>query len=188
MNLTLEGRCWKLGDDVSSDELISARHVYEYDPRQLRKYLLAELRPAFAAEATAGDILLVGKRFGHGSQHTHPFLAMREMGLGLVARTLARPPFRLAIYTGVPVLEIGEAGAAIIQDGDRLRVDFATGQLDNRGTGTRLQLEPLPGFLLDIVRAGGGLPYLRDSVGPGDTAKRSTTQPPHRAATAATSR
>jgi 3-isopropylmalate/(R)-2-methylmalate dehydratase small subunit len=164
MNLILEGRCWKLGDDVSSDELISARHVYEYDPRQLRKHLLAERRPAFAAEAAAGDILLVGRRFAHGSQHTHPFLAMKEMGVGLVARTLARPPFRLAIYTGVPVLEIGEAGAATLADGDRLRVDFSSGLIENLSAGTRQQLAPLPGFLLDIVRAGGGLPFLRDSV------------------------
>jgi len=184
MNLVLEGRCWKLGDDVSSDELISARHVYEYDPRQLRKHLLAERRPALAAEAAAGDILLVGKRFAHGSQHTHPFLAMKEMGLGLVARTLARPPFRLAIYTGVPVLEISESAAAALADGDRLRVDFVSGTVENLSAGTRLQLDPLPGFLLDIVRAGGGLAYLRDGIGSAGTSQR----PDNDAAAAASAR
>jgi 3-isopropylmalate/(R)-2-methylmalate dehydratase small subunit len=48
LSTVLQGRCWKLGDDVSSDALISARHVFEYDPRQLRKHLLAEDRPEFA--------------------------------------------------------------------------------------------------------------------------------------------
>lgn len=162
MSMILEGRCWKLGDDVSSDELISARHVYEYDPRQLRKHLLAEPRPEFAREARAGDLLVAGKRFAHGSQHTHPFLAMKEMGVGLLARTLARPPFRLAIYTGVPVLEIGEAAAEALSDGDRLRVDFASGLIDNVSRGTQHRAEPIAPFLLDIIAAGGGLGFLRN--------------------------
>src|SRR5690606_12497536 len=103
-----QGRCWKLGNDISSDELISARHVFEYNPEQLRKHLLEELRPELAAEAKPGDIILTGKRFAHGSQHTHPFLAMKTMGLGLISCQLLRPPFRLSIYSGVPVLEIND--------------------------------------------------------------------------------
>lgn len=159
-SLVLEGRCWKLGDDVSSDALISARHVFEYDPRLLRRHLLAEERPAFAAEAQPGDVLVAGRRFAHGSQHSHPFLALKEMGVGLVARTLARPPFRLAVYMGVPLLEIGEAAWQALNDGDRLRTDFRRGLIENLSTGTQHEVAPLPAFLLDIVAAGGGLPYL----------------------------
>ncbi|MEO8279795.1 MAG: 3-isopropylmalate dehydratase [Ideonella sp.] len=162
MTMIFEGRCWKLGDDVSSDELISARHVYEYDPRQLRKHLLAELRPEFSRDACAGDLIVAGRRFAHGSQHTHPFLAMKEMGLGLLSCTLARPPFRLAIYTGVPVLEIGQEAAAGLGDGDRLRVDFASGVIDNLSSQAQYQAEPIADFLLEIVAAGGGLGFLRN--------------------------
>ena len=159
--LVLAGRCWRLGDDVSSDALISARHVFEYDPRMLRKHLLAEVRPEFAAEAQPGDVLVVGKRFAHGSQHSHPFLALKEMGVGLVARTLSRPAFRLAIYMGVPLLEVGKDVPEQLGDGDRLRVDFSAGAIANESRGVDLQVEPLPAFLLEIVAAGGGLAHLK---------------------------
>src|SRR5690606_17451977 len=131
MNLVYEGRCWRLGADVSSDELISANHVFEYDPRALRKHLLADLRPELAKEAKTGDLIVAGKRFAHGSQHTHPFLAMKAIGLGLLAHRLLRPPFRLAIYCGVPLLEIGDDSLAMLGDGDHLRVNFETGQISN---------------------------------------------------------
>jgi len=160
MNLVYEGRCWKLGDDVSSDELISARHVFEYDPGRLRKHLLEELRPAFAREAQAGDIIVAGKRFASGSQHTHPFLAMKAIGLGLVAHRLLRAPFRLAIYCGVPVLEAGTDALAMFDDADRIQVDFETGRIKNLTHERQIDVAPLPDFLLEIVRAGGGLGYL----------------------------
>jgi len=159
--LCLAGRCWRLGDDVASDALISARHVFEYDPRLLRKHILAEVRPEFAAEAKPGDILVVGKRFAHGSQHSHPFIALKEMGVGLIARTLSRPAFRLAIYMGVPLLEVGADVLDQLGDGDRLRVDFATGTIADETSGARLQVDPLPAFLIEIVAAGGGLGHLK---------------------------
>ena len=51
MSRLSSGRAWKFSDDISSDELISARHVFEYDPRLLSKHLLSDLRPAFAQQA-----------------------------------------------------------------------------------------------------------------------------------------
>ena len=159
--LVFSGRCWRLGDDVASDSLISARHVFEYDPRLLRKHILAEVRPEFAVEAKPGDILVVGKRFAHGSQHSHPFIALKEMGVGLIARTLSRPAFRLSIYMGVPLLEVGADVVERLGDGDRLRVDFATGTITDETSCVRLQTDPLPAFLLEIVAAGGGLGHLK---------------------------
>ncbi|HYG41777.1 MAG TPA: 3-isopropylmalate dehydratase [Bordetella sp.] len=163
MNLIYQGRCWKLDDDVSSDELISARHVFEYDPEQLRKHLLAETRPELATQAKPGDLIVAGKRFAHGSQHTHPFLAMKAMGLGLLAHRLFRPPFRLAIYSGVPLLELGEEALDMFGDGEQMHVDFNTGLITNITRGQQLEATPLPDFLLQIVQAGGGLGYLRDT-------------------------
>lgn len=161
MSLIYQGRCWKLDDDVSSDELISARHVFDYDPDVLRRHLLAEVRPELAAEARPGDILFAGRRFAHGSQHTHPFIAMKAMGLGLVARTLLRPPFRLAIYSGVPLLEVGAETLDLFEDGDHVTVDFRAGTLCNTTRGEQLRAAPPPDFLLKIIEAGGGLGYLR---------------------------
>lgn len=161
MNLVYEGRCWKLGDDVSSDELISAQHVFEYDPQKLREHLLEERLPDFAKQARAGDIVLAGKRFAHGSQHTHPFLAMKAIGLGLLIQAPPRPSFRLAIYCGIPLLDIGRDVIEFLHDADSVRVDFQKGEITNLTDGTKLSVAPLPGFLLDIVQAGGGMGFLQ---------------------------
>jgi 3-isopropylmalate/(R)-2-methylmalate dehydratase small subunit len=162
--LVLRGRVWKLADDVSSDELINARHVFEYDPRLLRKHLLHEVRPEFAAQAQPGDFVVAGRRFAHGSQHSHPFLAMKEMGLGLLAVRLTRAPFRLAVYMGVPVLEIDPGTYAALADGEQLEVDYAQGRIVQPGAGREHRAAPLPDFLLDIVRAGGGIGWMRDQA------------------------
>jgi 3-isopropylmalate/(R)-2-methylmalate dehydratase small subunit len=162
--LVRKGRVWKLGDDVASDLLISANHVFEYDPRMLRKHLLHEVRPELAGEARDGDVIVAGRRFAHGSQHSHPFIAMKDMGLGLLAVKPTRAPFRLAVYMGVPLLEISEDMYAQLKDGDIVEIDYARGRITLDASGREFNTDPLPAFLLDIVRAGGGLGYMREQA------------------------
>jgi|GEM_PF-704814 len=163
-HLTATGRVWKLPDDVSSDALISANHVFDYDPRVLRKHLLHEVRPELAGEARAGDILVAGRRFAHGSQHSHPFIAMKEIGLGLLAVRLTRAPYRISVYMGVPFLEIAAAEYDAIEDGETLDVDYRAGIVRQIARGIETRVQPLAPFVLDIISAGGGLPFIRDKV------------------------
>lgn len=155
------GRCWKLPDDVSSDQLIAAQHVFEFSPDVLRKHLLHELRPEIAGEAQPGDVLLAGENFALGSVHSHPFLAMKAMGMGLVCRSISRGPYRLSVFMGVPLLTADGDTYEAIADGDRLEVDFTAGTVVDRTTGRQHVLEPLPPFLIEIVAAGGGLEHAR---------------------------
>ena len=164
------GRCWRFGDDLASDQLIPPQHVFEYDPKLLRRYLLAETRPELTQQAQPGDLLVAGRNFATGSIHSHPFLAMREMGIGLICASISRGPFRLAVFMGIPLLVIGAQAVAGLNDGDRLEVDFAAGRIANRTTGLDQQVEPLSPFLLDIISQGGGLSYARAMVETGNIA------------------
>jgi len=161
---TSSGRAWKFSGDISSDQLISARHVFEFDPRMLRHHLLAEVRPEFAQQAQPGDVIVAGRNFAHGSNHSHPFLAMKALGVGLLVRSLSRGPFRLAIFMGVPVLMAGSDVLDAIDDGDRLDIDFARGAIFNATSGKQMQVEPLAPFLQDIVNAGGGLEFVKSQL------------------------
>lgn len=161
MNTRLEGRCWRFGDEISSDQLINARHVFEYDPAVLRRHLLEELRPEFSDEAQPGDLLVAGRRFAHGSVHSHPFIAMHAMNLGLLCGSVGRGPFRLSIAMGVPLLVVGPEVLDSVSDGDRLAVEFRRGTVDNLTTGARFEVEPLSPFLMEIIEAGGSLEYAR---------------------------
>ncbi|MDR5815616.1 3-isopropylmalate dehydratase [Caballeronia sp. LZ033] len=164
--LTTTGRVWKLPDDVSSDALISANHVFNYDPRVLRKHLLHEVRPEIAEDARPGDMLMAGKRFAHGSQHSHPFLAMKEIGLGLLAMRLTRAPYRISVYMGVPFLEISAAEYDAIADGETLEIDYRNGVIRQTASGVVHRVPTLPPFVMDIVSAGGGLAYLQAQASP----------------------
>jgi 3-isopropylmalate/(R)-2-methylmalate dehydratase small subunit len=161
---TTSGRAWKFSSDISSDQLISARHVFEFDPRMLRHHLLTEVRPEFAQQAQPGDVIVAGRNFAHGSNHSHPFLAMKALGVGLLVRSLSRGPFRLAIFMGVPVLMAGSEVLDAIDDGDQLDIDFARGAIFNATSGEQMQVEPLAPFLQDIVNAGGGLEFVKSQL------------------------
>jgi 3-isopropylmalate/(R)-2-methylmalate dehydratase small subunit len=158
------GRCWKLPDDVSSDQLIHGQHVFDFDPQILRKHLLAELRPEIAREAQSGDVLLAGENFASGSNHSHPFLAMKAMGMGLICKSVSRGPYRLAVFMGIPLLTCNDEPYREIQDGHRITVDFVSGDLEDRDSGKRYRLEPLPAHLIEIVSAGGGLEHAQQTL------------------------
>ena len=93
------GRAWKFDRDVSSDELISARHVFEFDELLLRKHLLEEVRPEITRDAQSGDLLVCAGAFAHGSNHSHPFIAMKALGLGLLTRSLMSVDFGAGMIT-----------------------------------------------------------------------------------------
>jgi 3-isopropylmalate/(R)-2-methylmalate dehydratase small subunit len=164
MSMLRGGRCWKLPDQVSSDQLIGSHLAFEFDPQILRKHLLAELRPELAAEAQSGDCLVAGKNFAHGSVHSHPFLAMQAMGLSLITRSMPRGGFRLAVFMGIPMLTADEALYDGVNDGDRLEIDFAAGRVSNVTNGLAFCVQPLAPFLYDIVASGGGLNYVKRLV------------------------
>lgn len=164
MTDSCRGRCWRFGDDLASDQMIPPQHVFEYDPKVLRNYLLAEVRPELSREAQPGDLLVTGRNFANGSHHSHPFLAMRELGVGLICQSISRGPFRLAVFMGIPLLVAGPEVIAALGDGDRLAVDFAAGHIRNETTARDFQVEPLSSFLLDIISLGGGLAYARTLV------------------------
>ena len=52
-----------------------------------------------------------------------------------------------------------------ISAGDRLRVDTATGAIENLTTGDTFRAHPLPGFVQEIAQAGGLLHYIRENGG-----------------------
>ncbi len=158
---TLLGRSWKFDKDLSSDQLISANHVFEFDARMLRHHLLAEVKPELAKEAKPGDIIVSGGEFAHGSIHSHPFIAMKALGLGLLTCTLSRAPFRLAIFFGIPFLIVDKVILEAIHDQHTLSVDFTKGIIVNETTHSTFQAETLSPFLQNIVDAGGGLEYAR---------------------------
>ena len=160
-----ESRAWRYGDNVDTDVIIPARYLTTNDVAELAPHALEDLDPKFATNVRPGDVLVAGQNFGCGSSREHAATCLKAAGLSaVVASSFARIFFRNAINTGLVIVTSPEAVVAT-EDGDEVRVDVEGCVVENVTKGTSFAVEPLPEFVMDIVRAGGLVPWVRARVG-----------------------
>lgn len=156
---------WVYGDNVDTDVIIPARYLTTSDPEELKLHALEDLDPGFSSKVQPGDVIFAGANFGCGSSREHAAIAIRGAGVGaVVAHSFARIFFRNAINTGLAIFECPEAVAATAP-GDEVEVDIERSLVRNVTKSLEFSAEPLPGFVLDIARAGGLVPWIRQRVG-----------------------
>ena len=165
--MTLRGQAWKFGDNVDTDVIIPARYLSMSEAEELAEHCMEDLDPGFAGAVQPGDVIVAGENFGCGSSREHAPLAIKGAGVScVVARSFARIFYRSAINVGLPILE---APAAVddAEAGHQLEVDLEKGQIHNLTTGSVYQAEPYPIFMMEIIEAGGLVPYTRQRIGAG---------------------
>jgi len=157
----MQGKCWKFGDNVNTDEIIPARYLNMTDEKELAAHCMEGLDPEFPAKARAGDVIVAGKNFGCGSSREHAPLAIRGCGIqGVVAESFARIFFRNAVNTGLQITECAEA-AREAETGDSLEVDFAHGRVVNHTKGRAYTFTPFSSAVRGIIEAGGLIPFAK---------------------------
>ena len=158
----MTGRVWQYGDNVDTDVIIPARYLTTTDESVLATHALEDLDPDFAGNVKPGDVIVAGENFGCGSSRDHAAICLKAAGVGaVVASSFARIFFRNAINTGLPIVTCPEAVAATSRD-DALEVDFEHSEVRNLTTAQEFQTEPLPDFVMQIVRAGGLVDWVRE--------------------------
>ncbi len=154
----MRGRVWKYGDHVNTDVIIPGRYLDDYDVRSMAKHALEDLDPRFARDVAYGDVIVAGRNFGCGSSREQAPLALKHAGVGaVVATSFARIFFRNAVNVGLPVVEFDATG--MFDGGDVALINLEKGVIVNETTGRTGRFEPLPDFLLDILRDGGLVPH-----------------------------
>lgn len=160
--MKLEGKVWRYGDNIDTDVIIPARYLNSFDPEELASHCMVDIDESFAANVKAGDIMVGGRNFGCGSSREHAPVAIKASGVPVViASSFARIFYRNGINIGLPLLEIGDDVKKIRAD-DQLRVDVATGTIEDLTTGDVFHAHPLPGFVQDIAQAGGLIKYIKN--------------------------
>ena len=154
-------KVYKYGDNVDTDVIIPARYLNAPDEKSLASHCMEDIDASFASTVEAGDIIVAGSNFGCGSSREHAPLAIKACGVKcVIAPSFARIFYRNAINIGLPIMESAEA-AAVIQAGDTVSVDFATGVITDETQGKRWQAAPFPEFVEGIIEAGGLLNSLK---------------------------
>ena len=174
-NFQFQGKAFVFGNNIDTDAIIHANWLTLTDEKEIASHCLEEIYPDFHTKVSQGDILVAGDNFGCGSSREHAPVAIMGSGIAcVVARSFSRLFYRNAINIGLPV--ITAAGLSGVAEGDEIAVDCVTGRIcitsrandadgaagavGADGAVTELSGEPLPAFMLEMLRSGGLYNYL----------------------------
>ena len=105
------------------------------------------------------DFVVGGCNFGIGSSREQAAQALCHLGVAaVIAPSFGGIFYRNALNFGLLALVCAETGA--ITQGDRLGIDPKKGSVQNLTRDETYICEAIPSHLLEIVRAGGLVPYL----------------------------
>ena len=167
--MSLRGRTWKFTGVLDVDwEICSyllVRQLQEKGPvteDDLAPHCLVNVDPDFPKKVKRGDFVVAGPNMGYGHDHDHASMALKGVGVAAVLCESSAPYFlRNSIDHGLPVIEIPGV-MDLVDQGDELSIDLRAGRIDNLTKKTEsLAFSPLPGFLLEVLEAGGIYPLLK---------------------------
>ena len=152
------GRAWKFGDNLDTDVLAPGQYM-KFGIDEIARHCLESVRPDFAATVKPGDVIVGGRNFGVGSSREQAPQALKHLGVAaVIAVSYSGLFYRNALNLGLAVVVCKEAQR--IEEGDQVRVDPEKGIINVAGALMQLACEPIPAFLMEMVRDGGLVPHL----------------------------
>jgi len=156
--LVVEGRIWLISkDNVDTDMIFHSRHLAVTDLRETGQYAFDSVPGLehFSKSAQPGDIIVAGKNFGTGSSRQQAVDCLRSLRIGLlIAGSFGANYFRNAVNSGFPVMTANLLASGL-RDGEHLRVNLASGEIEIQATGVKVQGRPFPPVQIEIYRKGG---------------------------------
>ena len=151
-------RVWKFGPDIDTDALAPGAYM-KLGIEGIAPHCLEAVRPEFATQVQPGAVIAAGPNFGIGSSREQAVAALVHLGVkAVIAPSFSGLFFRNAFNLGLLLLTTADAEQ--MAEAEQVELDLQTLTL-RRPTGQQLVCQPIPGFLLDMVAAGGLMNQLR---------------------------
>jgi 3-isopropylmalate/(R)-2-methylmalate dehydratase small subunit len=151
-------KVWRVGADVDTDQLAPGAYM-KLGIHDIAKHCLEGVRPEFAGQVKAGDVLAAGPNFGIGSSREQAADALVKLGVrAVIAPSYGGLYFRNAFNLGLLLLTCKEAES--LEEGEQISLDLSQWAVV-RANDQRLACDPIPDFLVAMVEAGGLLPQLK---------------------------
>jgi 3-isopropylmalate/(R)-2-methylmalate dehydratase small subunit len=155
-------RVWKLGADIDTD-VLAPGHAMKHGIDVLARHCLESVRPDFVAGVDKGDVIVAGPNFGIGSSREQAAAVLVRLGIvAVIAPSFSGLYFRNAFNLGLLLLTCPQAGQ--VAEGEQIALDWQAPAVIT-AAGAPLACEPIPPFLMDMVRAGGLMNQLRARFG-----------------------
>ncbi len=161
--MRFRGRAWVLGDNISTDHIISGKYKFKSigSLEDMLPYVFEEVIPEFSKKVRPNDVIVAGRNFGMGSSREHAARLLKMLGIGaVVAKSFARIFFRNAINIGLPVIT-AEIIPEVTSTNDLIEVDLEQGIVRNLSKGVEERFKPYPKVLLRIISEGGIVNYIK---------------------------
>jgi 3-isopropylmalate/(R)-2-methylmalate dehydratase small subunit len=149
--MILYGTTHRVGDAITTDDIIAPEWRASGDPAILAAHCLAGIALAVAERAREGDVLLAGRDFGAGAQPDVAALALQAAGFAAIVCSSAAPGFVAAAEDfGLPVLLC--PAATLVAEGVVVRLDLERGRIEDRASGAIYDTPPCAPALIAAVR------------------------------------
>ena len=159
MPVVLKGRVWIIDrDDIDTDMIFHNRYLTVTDIREMGQYAFDNLEgyEHFAKEAKPGDIIVTGKNFGSGSSRQQAVDSFKSLGIqAILARSFGAIYERNAINAAFPVLTYNDLKKANIRQGDTIRINLQSGEIENLKNGKKTRVNPFSEIQMEIYQNGG---------------------------------
>lgn len=145
----MQSKCWKFGDNISTDEIISTQYMVLSEAEKLAEHIFENISSNFAKDINKGDIIVAGENFGYGSSREHAVMAIKGAGIkAVIAKSFARIFFRNSINLGLMIINSDEASDNIQAD-DLVELDMENSVIKNITKNEEYKFEKYPEFILE---------------------------------------
>ena len=155
----VEGRVWYIPEDnIDTDMIFHNRYLAITKLDEMGQYIFDNLKgyEDFAKKAQKGDIVIAHKNFGSGSSRQQAVDGFKALGTAvIIAESYGAIYERNAINAAMPIMTYDNLQALNIKDGDQIRVNFETGEIDNITQNKKMQIRPFSEVQLEIYQSGG---------------------------------
>jgi 3-isopropylmalate/(R)-2-methylmalate dehydratase small subunit len=154
-----EGRAWLFPANITTEDILPNQFLDRAND-EVGQFAMAGVDPDFVKKIAPGDLIVGGANFGTGSSRETAPIALQLAGIGgVIAPSFGRVFLRNCINIGLPAVMVQSIDG--IQQGDTLVIDLESRQVSNSRTDSALSIKNLTGISLDILQAGGIIPFTK---------------------------
>jgi len=155
----IEGRIWIISkDNIDTDMIFHNRYLAITDIKEMGQYTFDNLIgfEAFSKNAKPGDIIVTGKNFGCGSSRQQAVDCFVSLGIqAIIAESFGAIYERNAINAAFPIINCKDITELDLKNGDYIRINLKTGQIDNLRNSKILSAEKFSDVQYEVYQKGG---------------------------------